>query len=414
MSEDPASPFQRWRPPTLTAPFRGRRVPPVDRWEAVLRGERTVAFRLVSLASKVPWLARLVGVPVGMSTEPAGSLGLREQRLELVERTLVARLLRSSRATRAPVSFAFTPDGRPKPGPLTDREIDAALELVADMPFEELQERGWHVQPNHWCWPLNDVPFLRRHPELWRKSEMPRGVDWDVDGQVDLIRRLAGYAPELADVPLGPEHRPGEFVWDNGAFGGADGYAYYGLLRELKPRHVVEVGAGASSLVLGRALEANGGDADVTLIEPGPRWQVLGELPKGWRLVETIVQQADTKIFETLGEGDVLFYDGSHCAAAGGDVNWMFFEVLPRLAPGVWIHFHDIFWPLDYPAEWVLHEGLTWNEQYLLQTFLMHNDAYRVRLAMAMLTVEQGQVIRELFPERPFGASVWLQKTQAG
>ena len=88
---------------------------------------------------------------------------------------------------------------------------------------------------------------------------MPRGVDWDVDGQVDLIRRLAGYAPELAAVPLGPEHRPGEFVWNNGAFGGADGYAYYGLLRELKPRHVVEVGAGASSLILGRALEANGG-----------------------------------------------------------------------------------------------------------------------------------------------------------
>jgi hypothetical protein len=380
----------------------------------VLRGERTVAFRLASLASKVPWLARLVGVPVGMSAEAAGSLRLRERRLELVERTRPARLLRSSRATRAPVSLVFTPDGRPKPGPLTDREIGAALELVADMPFEELQERGWNVQPNHWCWPLNDVPFLRRHPELWRKSEMPRGVDWDVDGQVDLIRRLAGYAPELADVPLGPEHRPGEFVWGNGAFGAADAYAYYGLLRELKPQHVVEVGAGVSSLVLGRALEANGGDAEVTLIEPGPRWGVLGDLPKGWRLVETIVQLADPKIFEPLVEGDVLFYDGSHCAEAGGDVNWMFFEVLPRLAPGVWIHFHDIYWPLDYPAEWVLHEGLTWNEQYLLQTFLMHNDAYRVRLAMAMLTVEQGQVIRELFPERPFGASVWLQKMQAG
>jgi hypothetical protein len=258
------------------------------------------------------------------------------------------------------------------------------------------------------------LPFLRRHPELWRKREIPRGVAWDIDGQVELIRRLGGYASELADVPLGPEHRPGEFVWGNGSFGAADAYAYYGLVRELKPRHVVEVGAGASSLVLGRALAANGGDADVTLIEPGPRWQVLGELPMGWRVVETIVQQADTRIFESLGDGDVLFYDGSHCAAAGSDVNWMFFEVLPRLAPGVWIHFHDVHWPLDYPAEWVLHEGLTWNEQYLLQTFLMHNDAYRVRLAMAMLTVERGQVIRELFPERPYGSGVWLEKTQAG
>jgi len=402
--------FRQWRPPSLTAPFRGRDVPPVERWEAVLRGERTLTYRVASLASKVPLLARLVGVPAGMWTEPAASLNVREQRLALVERTRLARLLRSTRATRAPVSLAFTPDGRPKPGPLTDREIDAGLELLADMPFEELQERGWNVQPNHWCWPLNDVPFLRRYPELWGGREIPRGVDWDLDGQVELIRRLGGYAPELADAPVGPEHQPGEFVWENGAFGVADVYAYYGLLRDLKPRHVVEVGAGASSLVLARALKASGSDAEVTLIEPGPRWQVLGELPQGWQLVETIVQQADLKLFDPLAEGDVLFYDGSHCAETGGDVNWMFFEVLPRLAPGVWIHFHDIFWPLDYPAPWVLHEGLTWNEQYLLQAFLMHNDAYRVRLVMSMLTGERPQVLAELFPGRAHGVSVWIEK----
>jgi hypothetical protein len=349
-----------------------------------------------------------------MSTEPVGSLGDREERLALVERTRLARLLRYVQAEGPPVAFTYTRDGRPKPGPLTDREIDAALELVADMPFEELQERGWNVQPNHWCWPLNDVPFLRRHPELWRTKQMPRGVDWDLDGQVELLRQLGGYASELADIPLGPEHRPGQFVWGNGAFGAADVYAYYGLLRDLKPRHVIEVGAGASSLVLARALEANGGDTEVTLIEPGPRWDVLGELPEGWRLIETIVQQADPEVFDALGEGDVLFYDGSHCAESGGDVNWMFFEVLPRLAPGVWIHFHDVFWPFDYPADWVLHEGLTWNEQYLLQTFLMHNDTYRVRLVLGMLTVDRWQVMRELFPERSFGVSVWLQKIQAG
>ena len=176
------------------------------------------------------------------------------------------------------------------------------------MPFEELQERGWNVQPNHWCWPLNDVPFLRRHPELWRRSEIPRGVDWDVDGQVELIRRLGGYATELADVPLGPEHRPGEFVWENGAFGAADAYAYYGLLRELKPRHVVEVGAGASSLVLGPGAGGErgrrGGDLDRARARGGRCWE---SFPRDGSLVETIVQQADTKIFETLGEGDVLF-----------------------------------------------------------------------------------------------------------
>ena len=116
-------------------------------------------------------------------------------------------------------------------------------------------------------------------------------------------------------------------------------------------------GLGLQASCFARALEANGGDTGVTLIEPGPRWGVLGQLPEDWQLVETIVQKADVKIFDALGEGDVLFYDGSHCAESGSDVNWMFFEVLPRVAPGVWIHFHDIFWPLDYPAEWVLHEG---------------------------------------------------------
>jgi hypothetical protein len=164
---------------------------------------------------------------------------------------------------------------------------------------------------------------------------------------------------------------------------------------------------------MARALEANGSAADVTLIEPYPRWAILGELPPQWRLEQTIVQKADLEIFDALEAGDVVFYDGSHCAAAGSDVNWMLFQVLPRLAPGVWIHFHDIFWPADYPPEWVLHEGLSWNEQYMLQAFLMHNGAYRLRLAMGMLGNRRHKVMRSLFGERWLGVSVWVQKDPA-
>jgi hypothetical protein len=181
-------------------------------------------------------------------------------------------------------------------------------------------------------------------------------------------------------------------------------------MRELKPRRVVEVGAGASSLLLAKAVEKNGGETQVTLVEPGPRWGVLGELPAGWILHETLLQKADQEIFDQLQPGDVLFYDGSHCSVAGGDLNWILFRILPALAPGVWIHFHDIFWPFDYPPGWILHEGLTWNEQYMLQAFLMHNATYRVRLTLSMLTSERADLMRELFPERPHGVSVWLQK----
>ena len=183
-----------------------------------------------------------------------------------------------------------------------------------------------------------------------------------------------------------PPTRPGEFVWENGAFDGGDAYAYYGLVRDLRPRRVIEVGSGWSSLVLARALTANSEPCEVTLVEPQPDWSVLGELPEGWQVLQHVVQDVDLALFEQLQSGDVLFYDGSHCVRTGSDVNWIFFEVLPRLPAGVWFHVHDIAWPSDYAVEWVFDEGLSWNEQYFLQAFLMNNSAYRVRLAMRMLS----------------------------
>ncbi len=136
---------------------------------------------------------------------------------------------------------------------------------------------------------------------------------------------------------------------------------------------------------------------------------MLGTLPPDWQVVEKPVQLVDPAHFEVLEAGDVLFYDGSHCVRTGSDVNWIVFEVLPRLAEGVWIHVHDIFWPWDYPPEWVLDEGLSWNEQYLLQAFLMNNDAYRVRLAVSMLASIRPHQVNELL-RGMVGGSVWIEK----
>ncbi|MEO8801981.1 MAG: hypothetical protein ABI304_11880, partial [Rudaea sp.] len=82
--------------------------------------------------------------------------------------------------------------------------------------------------------------------------------------------------------------------------------------------------------------------------------------------------------FTALESGDVLFIDSSHVAKTGSDVNYLYFEVLPRLAPGVRVHIHDIFLPHDYPREWVLDENRSWNEQYLLRALLMHSKGFRV------------------------------------
>ena len=152
--------------------------------------------------------------------------------------------------------------------------------------------------------------------------------------------------------------------------------------------------------------------ADVTLIEPFPRRDLIAKLPPDWRRVETILQRCPLEQFERLDRGDVLFYDGSHCCHTASDVNWFFFQVLPRLREGVLIHLHDIFFPRDYPREWLLERVQSWNEQFLLQAFLMHNSAYRVEIANAFLAHERGPVIHALYKGvQPFwGGSFWMTK----
>jgi CBS domain-containing protein len=305
------------------------------------------------------------------------------------------------------------PSGMPTIDSALDREIDKAIELLRSVPFEELQRRGWHFQPNHYYWPLNDIPFLREHPEVWMGRSVPAEIDWDMEGQFQLLESISPYLTELADVPAGLPSGVGEFVWNNPSFPRGDAYAYYGIVRKLKPRRLIEVGAGWSTLVMARAIAKNATSCEVTLVEPDPPWGVLGKLPAGWTLVEDLVQFVGTAMFEALEPGDVLFYDGSHCVRTGGDVNWIFFEVLPRLAPGVFIHVHDVAWPWDYPAEFILDEGLSWNEQYFVQAFLMGNRSYRVRLAVSMLPLLQRGEVSAHLPEGASGGSLWIEKLGA-
>jgi hypothetical protein len=162
--------------------------------------------------------------------------------------------------------------------------------------------------------------------------------------------------------------------------------------------------------MLERAVAVNGAQCDVTVIEPFRDEDVLHDVPGAWRMHEQPVQLEPLSTFEALRPRDIVFYDGSHCVRTASDVNWVFFEVLPRLAPGVWIHIHDLMWPEDYPTHWVLDTGLSWNEQYLVQAFLMGNAFYRVRLGVKMLSVLRREEVKALYPDGFQGGSVWLEK----
>ena len=124
------------------------------------------------------------------------------------------------------------------------------------------------------------------------------------------------------------------------------------------------------------------------------------------------MEDIDLEFFSQLDSGDILFIDSSHTVRIGGDVNYLFLEVLPRLKPGVIVHVHDIFFPFDYRREWVLDEFRFWTEQYLLQAFLTFNSEFEVLLANNYLSHYHKDAVKTVFPSLPSwgGGSFWMRR----
>lgn len=299
--------------------------------------------------------------------------------------------------------------------PPTATQLQSAIEVLRRAPARQVQQLGYHFQKNNYYSPLNDLAFLEANEDLWTEAVMPADIDWHLDHQVEVAAEVGSFVPELTDVPetaqdAGPDD---DFYWRNGMWNNADALVQYGLVRSRQPRRYVEIGCGWSSLLLARALGRNETPCAVTLVEPYPNHAVLSKVPDSWEVIESPLQRAPLELFDRLGEGDVLFYDGSHCSKVASDVNWFFFRVLPRVRPGVLIHVHDIFFPHEYPRPWIFERGQTWNEQYILQALLMNSTAYQVEIVNRMLAEVRRSEVEQLYRGvRPVsGCSLWMTKT---
>jgi hypothetical protein len=234
----------------------------------------------------------------------------------------------------------------------SSEEIDRAIDVLAGVAPREVQKRGYHFQRRDYYSALNDLEFLSDNRDLWQRRSMPRAIEWGFRDQLLVLARIAIHTNELHDVPFNrPSGGAVSYYWNNDFWRGVDAFVHYALLRHVKPERVVEIGCGWSSLLLERALDATehetGLRAAVHQIEPYPRQEIMESLPTHWTCEQATLQRASLNSVEDLRAGDILFYDGSHVARTASDVNWFFFEVIPRVPQGVIIHVHDIFWPDD-------------------------------------------------------------------
>jgi hypothetical protein len=222
--------------------------------------------------------------------------------------------------------------------------------------FVNWERHGFHVTPVHFYEPIPDTQSL---PEtLWSQPSQLVGINMNDSMQLDLLRNhFSKFRGEYETVPAEP---PLGQLWP---FRGTDVLVAYCMVRHFQPRLIIEVGSGFSSLVLGQAAAKNK-SSSLICIDPFPHEFIRksNSIPALRSLIETKVQDVDVEFFSQLESGDILFIDSSHTVKIGGDVNYLFLEVLPRLKAGVIVHVHDIFFPFEYRRDWMLEELRFWTE----------------------------------------------------
>jgi len=278
---------------------------------------------------------------------------------------------------------------------------------------EQLQKNQVAVIPANF---YSNIPSLEEISESFEYGDesAPPYLDSGIFNSLSLRDELISLADHSVDFDPpkdGDVENPRAFFWGNDQFPFIDGMAYHAVLRKLKPRNVVEIGSGFSSLVAIEALRLNG-SGKLTCIEPFPRRFLEDRAKKG---EINLVQQKAQKfgdLNDLLEDGDVLFIDSTHTVKIGSDCLHLYLRLLPKIKRRIWVHVHDIFLPFGMPADWARDLHIYWTEQYLLLAFLLDNPKATVKFGAKY----HEHVDRELL-ERTFmhgrspsnGGSLWFE-----
>lgn len=272
------------------------------------------------------------------------------------------------------------------------------------------------IPPGHYYSPIPDIEEIaaRPHVTLEEHAGVLPGVDLNVNAQLELLDQFSPYHDELS-FPATPSETS-RYYYDNDWYGYGDAIVLYSMLRHYRPSRIVEIGSGFSSAAM---LDVNDSwlrnETTFTFVDPSPE-RLLSLLTSRDREKCTIlaehIQTAPLGLFSDLATNDILFIDSSHVVKSGSDVAYLLFNVLPSLNAGVLVHIHDIFWPFEYPREWLL-QGRAWNEAYFLRAFLQFDSTFEIVYHYDFIRKRHEEVLREKLPlciEAP-GSSIWLRRT---
>lgn len=265
--------------------------------------------------------------------------------------------------------------------------------------FLGFQSTGINFLPNHYYSNIPDIRDLMA-TVFWRKPNSMVGVNGiDTKPQLRFVKTCHDGIPEKDLLINSNIIQTARACQKEQGFTEIDGDLLFCFICAMQPQKVIQVGAGVSTAVILRAAEMVGYQPEIICIDPYPSKYLWSLHEDGLiELIPDIEQKVPVDIQTDLDKGDFFFVDSTHTVKAGGDVNRIILEVLPRLRKGVFIHFHDILFPYDYQRN-VLGDTLYfWQETSLLHAFLIHNNKYTIRASMSMLHYEQRTYLQEMFP----------------
>lgn len=297
--------------------------------------------------------------------------------------------------------------------------------LVSFLNSDEYAERVKYLMsptikfapPGHFYSPLTNLDDILDLYQKIDKFRNPTGIEINGDKQIELLKQFQKY---ISVIPFGDGFKQNNTRY---FFNGDEWYSYgdaivlFCMINYFKPKRLIEVGSGYSSTVTLDTCELLNLKTKITFIEPYPELvlSLLSDRDDPDKLLlRKGVQTVDLSFFEELNSGDILFVDSSHVVKFGSDVLFILTEVLPRLKPGVIIHFHDIFWPFEYPIEW-LEQGSAWNEAYFLKALLINNKNYEILYFNDYMGQMNHDLVKEYMPLalKNSGCGIWLKKLES-
>jgi hypothetical protein len=238
------------------------------------------------------------------------------------------------------------------------------------------------------------------------------GINLNEENQLNLLDKFGNFYNELPFEDNKTEFLRYYFI--NDWYSYCDAIFLYSMIRNYRPKKIIEIGSGFSSAV---SMDTNdlffNSEINLEFIEPYPSrlLELMNQNDKSkYKIYQTNVENLPTSIFETLESGDILFVDSSHKFLYGNDLYYIFFEIIPKLKKGVLIHFHDIFYPFKY-SEDAINSRIPWDEIYFLRNFLMFNDSFEIKIFSDFISKFHKEKLENLpLCLKNSGGNIWIEK----